>query len=157
MVANLVAMCSKLMDRVITVEYAIRDDDRSDYNPDRRARDMSPDRGGYDRRRSPSPYRRERGSPDYGYRRDRDSPDYGSHGPNPGAKPDARGSPGYGRDESPANGRYRSRRSLFPFLPPPTPPPQKKKLFSTVSNHVACHTAAIFPFNLSLLPATVLF
>lgn len=100
---------SKLMDRVITVEYAIRDDDRSDFNPDRRGgRDLSPDRGGYDRRRSPSPYRRERGSPDYGYRRDRGSPDYGP-GPNPGAKPEARGSPGYGRDESPANGRYRSR------------------------------------------------
>lgn len=100
---------SKLMDRVITVEYAIRDDDRSDFNPDRRGgRDLSPDRGGYDRRRSPSPYRRERGSPDYGYRRDRGSPDYGP-GPNAGAKPEARGSPGYGRDESPANGRYRSR------------------------------------------------
>ncbi|KAL2892303.1 Serine/arginine-rich splicing factor RS40 [Bienertia sinuspersici] len=94
----------KLMDRVITVEYAIRDDDRSnDRSPDRRGRDFSPERGSY-RRRSPSPYRRERGSPDYGYRRDRGSPDYGH-----GGKSDGRGSPDYGRDESPANGRYHSR------------------------------------------------
>ncbi|XP_021748071.1 serine/arginine-rich splicing factor RS41-like isoform X2 [Chenopodium quinoa] len=95
---------SKLMDRVITVEYAIRDDDRSNgHSPDRRGRDLSPDRGSY-RRRSPSPYRRERGSPDYGYRRDRGSPDYGN-----GGRSGARGSPEYSRDESPANGRYHSR------------------------------------------------
>ncbi|XP_057526779.1 serine/arginine-rich splicing factor RS41-like isoform X1 [Amaranthus tricolor] len=81
---------SKLFDRVISVEYASRDDDdnrRGGYSPERRGRDRSPDR----RRRSPSPYRRERGSPDYGtgsspapYRRERGSPDYGngtSHSP----------------------------------------------------------------------------
>ncbi|CAN6564996.1 unnamed protein product [Malus baccata var. baccata] len=70
---------SKLMDRVISVEYAVRDDDeRGDgFSPDRRSRDRSPDRG-RDRRRSPSPYKRERVSSDYGrgrspspYRRDR--------------------------------------------------------------------------------------
>ncbi|KAL7587113.1 hypothetical protein Lser_V15G35931 [Lactuca serriola] len=75
---------SKLMDRVISVEYAIKDDDdrRNGSSP---GRDRSPRRRGDDRR-SPSPYRRERGSPDYGrgrgrspspHRRDRGSPDYG--------------------------------------------------------------------------------
>ncbi|KAL4362530.1 hypothetical protein GQ457_04G012820 [Hibiscus cannabinus] len=58
---------SKLIDRVISVEYAARDDDerRSGNSPGR-----SPDRSlerGRDRRRSPSLYRRERGSPDYGH------------------------------------------------------------------------------------------
>lgn len=78
-------LCSKLLDRVITVEYAIKDDDdrRNGYSPDR-IRDRSPKRG-YDRVRSPSPYRRERESPDYGhgrarspspYRRERASPVY---------------------------------------------------------------------------------
>ncbi|KAK6162450.1 hypothetical protein DH2020_002291 [Rehmannia glutinosa] len=59
---------SKFMDRVISVEYAIRDDDdkRNGYSPDRRGRDASPDRRDYGRGRSPSPYRRDRGSPDYG-------------------------------------------------------------------------------------------
>ncbi|XP_011030032.1 PREDICTED: serine/arginine-rich splicing factor RS40 isoform X3 [Populus euphratica] len=94
---------SKLLYRVISVEYAARDDGerRDGYSPDR-SRDRSPDRRGHDRRRSPSPYQRERGSTDYGhgsspyrkervspdsrcrrspspYRRDRASPDYG-HG-----------------------------------------------------------------------------
>ncbi|CAI0397806.1 unnamed protein product [Linum tenue] len=73
---------SKLMDRVISVEYAVRDDDEKKdgggYSPER-TRDRSP------RRRSVSPYRRERGSPDYGrgpspYRRERGSPDYGGRG-----------------------------------------------------------------------------
>jgi len=73
---------SKLMDRVISVEYSVKDDEdrRNGYSPDRdRAR--SPGRG---RDRSVSPYRRERGSPDYGrgrsrspYKRERVSPDYG--------------------------------------------------------------------------------
>ncbi|PSS34336.1 Serine/arginine-rich splicing factor like [Actinidia chinensis var. chinensis] len=76
---------SKLMDRVISVEFAIKDDDerRNGYSPDR-SRDRSPGRRGHERGRSPSPYRRERGSPDYGrgrspspYRRERASPDYG--------------------------------------------------------------------------------
>ncbi|KAL9252384.1 Serine/arginine-rich splicing factor RS40-like protein [Drosera capensis] len=117
---------SKLSDRVITVEYAIRDDDvkTNGYSPDRRGRDVSPDRG-YDRRRSPNPYRRERGSPDYGYRRERGSPNYG-HGLNPNSKTEARGSPGYGRDESPVNGRRYSR------SPPPrerqrSPPPRERQ------------------------------
>lgn len=82
------------MDRVITVEYAIRDDDdrRNGYSPDRRGRD-SPD-GRYGRGRSPSPYRRGRGSPDYG------------HGSNPASRPEPRGSPDYDRAQSPMNGRY---------------------------------------------------
>ncbi|XP_057508888.1 serine/arginine-rich splicing factor RS41-like isoform X2 [Actinidia eriantha] len=76
---------SKLMDRVISVEFAIKDDDerRNGYSPDR-SRDRSPGRRGHERGRSLSPYRRERGSPDYGrgrspspYRRERASPDYG--------------------------------------------------------------------------------
>ncbi|XP_039130954.1 serine/arginine-rich splicing factor RS40-like isoform X2 [Dioscorea cayenensis subsp. rotundata] len=93
---------SKLMDRVISVEYALRDDDekRNGYSPDRRGRDRSPVRG-RDHRRSVSPYGRgaERGSPDYG--RGPSSP-YRS-------KPDARSSPDYGRAESPVYERYRSR------------------------------------------------
>ncbi|KAH0852067.1 LOW QUALITY PROTEIN: hypothetical protein HID58_094241, partial [Brassica napus] len=73
---------SKLMDKVISVEYAMKDDDArgNGHSPERR-RDRSPER----RRRSPSPYKRERGSPDYGrggspvaaYKRERTSPDYG--------------------------------------------------------------------------------
>ncbi|XP_057531779.1 serine/arginine-rich splicing factor RS40-like isoform X2 [Amaranthus tricolor] len=102
---------SKLMDRVITVEYAIRDDDRNNgHSPARRGRDrerergrdLSPERESY-QRRSPSPYHMERGSPDYGYRKERGSPDYGH-----GRKSDARGSADYGRDDSPTDGRYRS-------------------------------------------------
>jgi len=84
------------MDRVITVEYAIRDDDdrdrRNGYSPERRGHD-SPD-GRYGRGRSPSPYRRGRGSPDYG------------HGSNPSSRPETKGSPKYERAESPINGRY---------------------------------------------------
>ncbi|GAB4844427.1 Serine/arginine-rich splicing factor rs41 [Ancistrocladus abbreviatus] len=119
---------SKLMDRVITVEYAIRDDDdrRDGYSPDRRGRDMSPERGGYNRRRSASPYRRERGSPDYGYHRDRGSPDYG-RGSNQNSKPDARASPGYGRDGSPANGRYNNSRSPPPRETSQSPPPREHR------------------------------
>ncbi|XP_044505924.1 serine/arginine-rich splicing factor RS40-like isoform X2 [Mangifera indica] len=95
---------SKLMDRVISVEYAVRDDDdrRNGNSPDR-SRDRSPNRG---RRRSPSPYRRERGSPDYGrgssrspYRRERASPDYGHvRSPSPYRRDHA--SPDYGRGTS---------------------------------------------------------
>ncbi|XWS50590.1 hypothetical protein CRYUN_Cryun12cG0099800 [Craigia yunnanensis] len=74
---------SKLMDRVISVEYAVRDDDerRNGYSPNRNC-DRPPERG-HDRRRSPSPYRREKGGLDYGrgssrspYRKERGSPDY---------------------------------------------------------------------------------
>ncbi|KAG6671258.1 hypothetical protein I3843_Q004100 [Carya illinoinensis] len=96
---------SKLLDRVISVEYAVRDDDderRNGYSPDR-VGDRSLERS-RDRRRSPSPYRRERGSPDYGrgsspYRRERGSPDYGrGHNPSPHRR--ERGSPEYGRVRS---------------------------------------------------------
>ncbi|KAJ8500168.1 hypothetical protein OPV22_010720 [Ensete ventricosum] len=84
---------SKLMDRVISVEYALRDDDdrRNGYSPERRGRERSLERRGRDTRRSPSPY---------GRGRERDSPDYG-RGPSPYTKPDQRGSPNYRRDGSP--------------------------------------------------------
>ncbi|XP_073136715.1 serine/arginine-rich splicing factor RS41-like isoform X2 [Henckelia pumila] len=89
-------MC-KFMDRVISVEYAIRDDDdkRNGYSPDRRGRDMSPDRRNSGRGHSPNDYRR-----------DRDSPDYG-HGSVPNPRSGRRESPD--RGESPAKDKYRSR------------------------------------------------
>ncbi|RZC72849.1 hypothetical protein C5167_048329 [Papaver somniferum] len=113
---------SKLMDRVISVEYAVRDDDerREGHSPDRRGgRDRSRERG-----RSPSPYRRDRGSPDYGrapspdrrrgsrdspYRRERASPDYG-RGPKESPYRRDKGSPDYGRGRSPSPVRRRSSR-----------------------------------------------
>ncbi|KAH7668471.1 splicing factor arginine/serine-rich 4/5/6 protein [Dioscorea alata] len=62
---------SQLLDRVVSVEYALRDDDERD---DRRGdRHESPRRGG-DYGRRPSPYGR---SPSPVYRRGRPSPDYG--------------------------------------------------------------------------------
>lgn len=79
---------SKLIDRVISVEYAMKDDDdkKPGYGGDRE-RDRSPRRG-YGQGRSPSPYARERGSPDYGHGRGRRSPSpYGGR---------ERGSPDYG-------------------------------------------------------------
>ncbi|XP_073300597.1 uncharacterized protein [Primulina huaijiensis] len=90
---------SKFMDRVISVEYAIRDDDdkRNGYSPDRRGRDLSPDRRNYGRGHSPNDYRR-----------DRDSPDYG-HGSVPNPRSERRESPDYGRAERPAKDKYRSR------------------------------------------------
>ncbi|KAL3571940.1 hypothetical protein D5086_025844 [Populus alba] len=88
---------SKFMDRVISVEYAARDDERRNgHSPERRDRDRSPDRN-YDRGRSPSPYRRDRGSPDYG------------HGSNTNSRPESRGNHNYDKAESPENERYRSR------------------------------------------------
>ncbi|XP_021846841.1 serine/arginine-rich splicing factor RS31 [Spinacia oleracea] len=85
---------SKLLDRVISVEYALRDDDERD---DRRAPRGSP--RGYGRsplRRSPSPhFRRNRPSPDYGRPR---SPVY-----------DRYDGPAYERRRSPDYIRYRSR------------------------------------------------
>ncbi|XP_022765317.1 serine/arginine-rich splicing factor RS40-like isoform X1 [Durio zibethinus] len=97
---------SKLMDRVISVEYAVRDDDerQNGYSPDRN-RDRSPERG-RDRKRSSSPIRRERGSPDYGhgssrspYRKERGSPVYGhDRSPNPYKRD--RASPDYSRGTS---------------------------------------------------------
>ncbi|KAH1036277.1 hypothetical protein AAZX31_20G142700 [Glycine max] len=96
---------SKLLDRVISVEFAVKDDDdrRNGYSPER-GRDRHRDRS-RDGRRSPSPYRRERGSPDYGrgpspYQRERGSPDYGrdrdrSRSRSPPRR--ERASPAYGR------------------------------------------------------------
>ncbi|XP_071732668.1 uncharacterized protein [Rutidosis leptorrhynchoides] len=94
---------SKLNDRVISVEYAIKDDDdRKNGNSPGGGRDRSPRRRNDDRGRSPSPYRRERGSPDYGRGRDRASPDYGrGRGRSPSPHRRDRGSPDYGRGSSP--------------------------------------------------------
>jgi arginine/serine-rich splicing factor 4/5/6 len=95
---------SKLMDRVISVEFAIKDDDdrRNGYSPDR-SRDRSPGRRAQDRGRSPSPYRRERASPDYGRGRNRASPDYGHGGPNTSPRKRERADSEYdhGRTRSP--------------------------------------------------------
>ncbi|XP_052171076.1 serine/arginine-rich splicing factor RS40-like isoform X2 [Diospyros lotus] len=89
---------SKFMDRVISVEYAVRGDDarRNGSSPDRRGREWSPKRSGYGRGRSPSPYHR-----------DRDSPDY-RRGSNVDYRPAPKGSPVYDRGESPINDRYPS-------------------------------------------------
>lgn len=98
---------SKLMDRVISVEYAIKDDDDRRNGSPNGGRDRSPRRRGDDRG---SPYRRERGSPDYGRGRDRGSPDYGrgGRGRSPSPRRD-RGSPDYARGASPApNGKDRN-------------------------------------------------
>ncbi|XP_037475147.1 serine/arginine-rich splicing factor RS31-like [Triticum dicoccoides] len=83
---------TKLLDRVISVEYAFRDDSEPGDKYDRPSRG-----GGYGRqddssyRRSVSPmYRRSRPSPDYGRPA---SPQYGA----------------YGRSRSPVRDRYRSR------------------------------------------------
>lgn len=100
-------MCSKLMDRVISVEYAIKDDDDRRNGSPNGGRDRSPRRRGDDRG---SP-RRERGSPDYGRGRDRGSPDYGrgGRGRSPSPHRRDRGSPDYGRGASPApNGKDRN-------------------------------------------------
>ncbi|XP_060203543.1 serine/arginine-rich splicing factor RS31 isoform X1 [Lycium barbarum] len=95
---------SKLMDRVITVEYAIKDDDdRKNGHGPGKTNDRSPRRG-YDRVRSRSPYGRDRLSPDYGRGRDRPSPDYGRGRDRP--------SPDYGRGRdrlTPDYGRGRDR------------------------------------------------
>ncbi|KAL0862057.1 hypothetical protein Bca101_041175 [Brassica carinata] len=95
---------SKLMDRVVSIEYALRDDDERDdrYAP-------SP------RRRSPSPVYRRRPSPDYGRPR---SPEYDRYkGPAPYERrrsPDyGRRSPEYGRARSPGYDRYRSRSPVY--------------------------------------------
>ncbi|CAO2835431.1 unnamed protein product [Amaranthus hypochondriacus] len=84
---------SKLADRVISVEYALRDDDEQD---DRNNKTYSP--RGYGRmsyRRSPSPYRRSRPSPSYDRPR---SPVY-----------DRYNGPSYEKRRSPGYVRYRSR------------------------------------------------
>uniref|UniRef100_A0A453N064 RRM domain-containing protein n=1 Tax=Aegilops tauschii subsp. strangulata TaxID=200361 RepID=A0A453N064_AEGTS len=118
---------STVMDRVISVEYALRDDDekRNGYSPDRRGgRDRSPDRRD-NRGRSASPYGRgrERGSPDYGRGRERGSPDYGKGGARDspdyvrggspyGGKGDDRASPKYDRERREASPAYDRRRRL---------------------------------------------
>ncbi|KAE8736453.1 Serine/arginine-rich splicing factor RS40 [Hibiscus syriacus] len=92
---------SKLMDRVISVEYAVRDDnDRRNGYTETYGR--SPERV-RDRRRSPSTYRRDRGSPDYGrgssrspYRKERGGPDHG-RGRNPSHHKRDRGTPEHGQ------------------------------------------------------------
>ncbi|KAI4979207.1 hypothetical protein ZWY2020_015960 [Hordeum vulgare] len=133
---------STVMDRVISVEYALRDDDekRNGYSPDRRGgviglltegtivvgRDRSPDRRD-NRGRSASPYGRgrERGSPDYGRGRERGSPDYGKGGARDspdyvrggspyGGKGDDRASPKYDRERREASPAYDRRRSRSP-------------------------------------------
>ncbi|GAY45758.1 hypothetical protein CUMW_091830 [Citrus unshiu] len=108
---------SKLVDRVISVEYALKDDSERDDRYD------SPRRGGYGRHspygRSPSPAYRRRPSPDYGRGRSpaydryngpvydqRRSPDHGRHR-SPVPVYDRRRSPDYGRNRSPNFGRYR--------------------------------------------------
>ncbi|KAL9412197.1 hypothetical protein AB3S75_045759 [Citrus x aurantiifolia] len=128
---------SKLTDRVISVEYAVRDDDdrRNGHSPDRN-RDRSPDRG---RRRSPSPYRRERGSPDYGrgssrspYRRERGSPDYGRvRSPSPYRRD--RGSPDYGRNSS--RSPYRKERAAIGHGRGPSRSPYRRDRGSPENGH----------------------
>lgn len=138
---------SKLMDRVISVEYAIKDDDdrRNGHSPDR-GRDRSPGRRGHERGRSPSPYRKERGSPDYGrgrspspYRRERASPDYGrgrsrspqrkertnsDHGRSRSSRSPRRErpSPDHVRDPSPREGR------VTPDYGRGSPSPQRERI-----------------------------
>ncbi|XP_078178345.1 serine/arginine-rich splicing factor RS40-like isoform X3 [Carex rostrata] len=96
---------SKLLDRVLSVEFALRDDDErgGHQSPSRRDRDgdggrdnRSPNRDRYRaRERSPSPYGRgrERGSPDYG------------RGSSPRENNGRVKSPVGGRSRSPVNGR----------------------------------------------------
>ncbi|KAG2564823.1 serine/arginine-rich splicing factor RS31-like isoform X3 [Panicum virgatum] len=83
-----------LLDRVISVEYAFRDDGETSDRYD------SPRRGGGYGRRGDSPYRRSI-SPVY---RSRPSPDYGR-------PPRSRPSPDYGRPPSPVYGSYGRSRS----------------------------------------------
>ncbi|CAI9101090.1 OLC1v1038340C2 [Oldenlandia corymbosa var. corymbosa] len=93
---------SKILDRVVSVEYALRDDgERGDRHSPRRDHN----RGGVSPyRRSPSPaYRRGRGSPDYGRAR---SPVYDKYS-SPHAR---RASPEYGRYRSRSRSPLRSRR-----------------------------------------------
>ncbi|XP_075502458.1 serine/arginine-rich splicing factor RS40-like isoform X2 [Primulina tabacum] len=117
---------SKLLDRVITVEFAIKDDDarRNDYSPDR-PRDRSPARG-YDRMRSSSP-RRERGSPDYGHnngrspsprRRELASPKYDLRSSQSPSHKDTEPKYGRGLSTSPRNernSRYNDKHNPVPL------------------------------------------
>ncbi|KAK9093871.1 hypothetical protein Scep_025340 [Stephania cephalantha] len=85
---------SKILDRVVSVEYALRDDGERD-------RLDSPRRGGYGGR-GDSPYGRSRSPP---FRKGRPSPDYGrARSPIYDRYNDG---PSYGRERSPDYGRYR--------------------------------------------------
>ncbi|KAM3378494.1 serine/arginine-rich splicing factor RS31 isoform X1 [Capsicum galapagoense] len=86
---------SEILDRVVTVEYALRDDGERGDRFDSPRRDYG--------RRGDSPYRR---SPNPVYRRGRPSPDYGRP-----RSPvyDKYNGPSYDRYRSPDYGRYRSR------------------------------------------------
>ncbi|KAK8964187.1 hypothetical protein KSP40_PGU002919 [Platanthera guangdongensis] len=96
-------LCSKLLDRIITVEYSARDDDannRNGHSPNRRGRGSPRDRRGRDRDRGERVI--ERGSPDYGcgpspYNK----PDSGSNSRSNGAEV---GSPDYDRYRRSSNG-----------------------------------------------------
>ncbi|GAV70110.1 RRM_1 domain-containing protein, partial [Cephalotus follicularis] len=98
---SILCSCIKLLDRVVSVEYALRDDS------ERGDRYDSPRRGSYGMRgdspygRSPSPVYRKRPSPDYGRAR---SPDYDRYN---GPAYDRPRSPDFGRNWSPEYGRYR--------------------------------------------------
>ncbi|KAJ9556036.1 hypothetical protein OSB04_010650 [Centaurea solstitialis] len=99
---------SKILDRVVSVEYALRDDSERGESP-RRDYGRRGDSPSY--RRSPSPYGRGRPSPDYGRAR---SPDYGrARSPDYGRARspvyDRYNGPSYDRPRSPGYGRYRSR------------------------------------------------
>ncbi|WOL05689.1 serine/arginine-rich splicing factor RS31-like isoform X1 [Canna indica] len=91
---------SKILDRMVTVEYAFRDDDEGDRGD---LRDSSPRRGGYGRHDERSYGRSD--SP--GYRRGRPSPDYGGRARSPVY--DRYNGPSYNRSRSPVYGRNRSR------------------------------------------------
>ncbi|CAL5382331.1 unnamed protein product [Camellia sinensis] len=87
---------SKILDRVVSVEYALRDDSEREDRYD------SPRGGGGYGRRGDSPYRR---SPSPVHRRGRPSPNYG------GVRSpmyDRYNGPSYERNRSPEYGRYRS-------------------------------------------------
>ncbi|XP_076935928.1 serine/arginine-rich splicing factor RS40-like isoform X2 [Bidens hawaiensis] len=120
---------SKLMDRVISVEYAMKDDDDRKNGNDPGGRDRSPRRRTDDRGRSPSPYKRERASPDYGRGRDRASPDYGrGRGRSPSPHRRDRSSPDYGHGLSPgANGKGRSRNADHRREPSPIPRRERER------------------------------
>ncbi|KAI3815840.1 hypothetical protein L1987_15523 [Smallanthus sonchifolius] len=120
---------SKLMDRVISVEYAIKDDEDRKNGNSQGGRDRSPRRRGEERGRSPSPYRRERGSPDYGHGRDRGSPDYGrGRGRSPSPRRRDRGSPDYGRGASPGvNGKGRARNADHGHDASPSPRRERER------------------------------
>ncbi|KAJ0713998.1 putative RNA recognition motif domain, nucleotide-binding alpha-beta plait domain superfamily [Helianthus annuus] len=120
---------SKLMDRVISVEYAIKDDDDRKNGSSPGGRDRSPRRRSDDRGRSQSPYRRERGSPDYGRGRDRGSPDYGrGRGRSPSPHRRDRGSPVYDRGSSlGANGKGRARNADYRRDASPSPRRERER------------------------------